>query len=175
MQNIIGMFVNTLAMRNNPAGDKSFKEFLLEVKENALAAYENQDYQFEELVDKLKIERDLSRNPLFDTMLNLRNVDVIEVELGDLSLRPIEKEIKSSKFDIKLAVAEKEKVLEFTLEYSTKLFKSSTMEKFVEDFIKVIEIVSKNPDIRLSNVDVISEEEKNSILTDFTDDIEDVF
>ncbi len=175
MQNIIGMFVNTLAMRNNPTGDKSFKEFLLEVKENALLAYENQDYQFEELVDKLKIERDLSRNPLFDTMLNLRNVDVIDVELGDLSLRPIEKEIKSSKFDIKLAAAEKEKVLEFTLEYSTKLFKSSTMESFVEDFIKIIEIVSKNPDVRLSSIDIISEEEKNSILTDFTDDIEDVF
>ena len=175
MQNIIGMFVNTLAMRNNPTGTKSFRGFLLEVKENALGAYENQDYQFEELIDKLKIERELSRNPLFDTMLNLRNVGEIKAELGGLSLRPIENRIESSKFDIKLAAAEKDGVLEFTLEYAAKLFKRSTMERFAVDFIKIIEIVTNNPDIGLSDIDVTSEEEKNRILTDFTDTMEDIF
>ena len=51
------MFVNTLAMRNYPEGSKTFKEFLAEVKANALKAYENQDYQFEELVEKVNVSK----------------------------------------------------------------------------------------------------------------------
>ncbi|MGM1050753.1 MAG: condensation domain-containing protein, partial [Bacillota bacterium] len=68
LENIIGMFVNTLVMRNYPKSGKTYKGFLDEVKENSLRAYENQDYQFEELVDKLNLRRDISRNPLFDVM-----------------------------------------------------------------------------------------------------------
>ncbi len=66
LTNIIGMFVNTLAMRNFPKGNKSYTEFLKEVNNNSIAAFENQDVQFEDLVDKLNLERDPSRNPLFD-------------------------------------------------------------------------------------------------------------
>ena len=67
LENIIGIFLNTLAMRNYPEADKTFVQFLQEVKENSLQAYENQSYQFEELVEKLNVKRDLSRNPIFDT------------------------------------------------------------------------------------------------------------
>ena len=73
LQNIIGMFVNTFAFRNYPASSKTFRQFLNEVKEHALTAYENQDYQFEELIGRLNIRRDISRNPLFDTMLVIQN------------------------------------------------------------------------------------------------------
>ena len=75
---LIGMFVNTLIMRNYPAGDKTFGEFLVEVKERTLQAFENQDYPFEELVDRLAINRDTSRNPVFDVMLVLQNMAVME-------------------------------------------------------------------------------------------------
>ena len=73
------MFVNTLALRNYPEGNKSFKSFLNEVRENAMMAYENQDYQFEKLVDELDIPRDISRNPLFDTMFVLQNMGIPEM------------------------------------------------------------------------------------------------
>ncbi|MCP5102870.1 MAG: non-ribosomal peptide synthetase, partial [bacterium] len=68
LKDIIGMFVNILALRTDTSGLKAFPDFLLEVKDNLLAAFENQDYQYEELVETLEIERDLSRNPLFDTL-----------------------------------------------------------------------------------------------------------
>ncbi|MCP4150805.1 MAG: hypothetical protein GY757_23870, partial [bacterium] len=73
LESIIGMFVNTLAIRNYPEGTKTITEYLGEVKENTLQAFENQEYQFEELVDKLSLKRDTGRNPLFDVMFNLLN------------------------------------------------------------------------------------------------------
>ena len=75
LENIIGMFVNTLAIRSTVNSELSFKEYLKKVKEKTLNAYENQDYQFEELVEKLDINRDLSRNPLFDVMFALQNIE----------------------------------------------------------------------------------------------------
>jgi len=74
LQQIMGMFVNTLVMRNFPIGDKTFAAFLREVKVRTLVAFENQEYPFEELVDKVGVKRDVSRNPLFDFMLVMQNL-----------------------------------------------------------------------------------------------------
>ncbi|TGU44306.1 hypothetical protein EN829_071830, partial [Mesorhizobium sp. M00.F.Ca.ET.186.01.1.1] len=70
-ESMTGMFVNTLAMRNQSAPTKTFRQFLLEVKDNTLAAFEHGQYPFEELVEKLAIQRNRSRNPLFDTLFIL--------------------------------------------------------------------------------------------------------
>ncbi|MCP5046631.1 MAG: hypothetical protein GY940_05640, partial [bacterium] len=72
-QPIIGMFLNTLALRNYPAGTKPFKTFLAEVKERTLQAFDHQDYPFENLVERAVSKRDLSRNPLFDALFILHN------------------------------------------------------------------------------------------------------
>ncbi len=99
LENIIGMFVNTLALRNYPKGEIVFTDFLAEVRENALKAYENQDYQFESLVEKLELKRDMSRNPLFDTMFVLQNVDRDKIALQRLKIQPYEFNSKIAKFD----------------------------------------------------------------------------
>ncbi|MCP5047884.1 MAG: amino acid adenylation domain-containing protein, partial [bacterium] len=75
LEKVIGMFVNTLALRNYPVGRKTLKEFLEEVKKQTLNAFENQEYPFEELVEKLDIQRDVERNPLFDVMFSLVDVE----------------------------------------------------------------------------------------------------
>jgi non-ribosomal peptide synthetase component F len=72
LDHVIGMFVNTLAMSNYPRGEKHFKEFLKEVKTKALQTFDNQDYQFEDLVETLTLNRDTGRNPLFDTIFGLQ-------------------------------------------------------------------------------------------------------
>ena len=71
LENIIGMFVNTIALRNFPCGGKTLAEFLEEVKYRSLEGFENQEYPFEDLVDALSLKRDISRNPVFDVMFNL--------------------------------------------------------------------------------------------------------
>ncbi|MCP4158142.1 MAG: hypothetical protein GY757_61150, partial [bacterium] len=68
LENILGMFVNTLVLRNRPHDDMTFRQFLAEVKTQAAAAFDNQDYPFEDLVEKILPNRDVARNPIFDTM-----------------------------------------------------------------------------------------------------------
>ncbi|MCI0471068.1 MAG: condensation domain-containing protein, partial [Candidatus Aminicenantes bacterium] len=81
LEPVIGMFVNTLGLRNYPRGDMSFREFLAGVKKHTLAAFGNQDFQFEDLVEKLDINRDMSRNVLFDTMFSLQNIEIGEIKI----------------------------------------------------------------------------------------------
>ena len=106
--NIVGMFVNTLVMRNNPEGEKTFAEFLAEVKDNAIKAYENQECQFEELVEKVASKRDMSRNPIFDVMFALQNTERTSLSIEGLKLSPYITENKISKFDITINAVEGE-------------------------------------------------------------------
>ncbi|HEX3046094.1 MAG TPA: amino acid adenylation domain-containing protein [Bacillota bacterium] len=166
---IVGMFVNTLALRNYPVGNRSFIEFLTEVKENALKAYENQDYQFEELIVRLGIKRDLSRNPLFDTVFVLQNVDVGEIKISGLKLENYELESIISKFDFTLSAVETAGQIKFGLEYCRRLFKKETMERFAGHYLKIIEEVVSNPLVQLAEIEILSNEEKRRILFDFND------
>lgn len=169
IQDIVGMFVNTLAIRNGPKADKTFKDFLLEVKENALGAYENQDYQFEELVDKLKIERDMSRNPIFDTMLTMQNIEFDDIEVKDLEINDYEYENKTSKFDLSMNVEEVGEEINFEIEYKTKLFKRRTIERLGNHFIKILKEITKNPKAKLNEIEIVTDQEKKEILFDFND------
>ncbi|MGG4499325.1 amino acid adenylation domain-containing protein, partial [Paenibacillus polymyxa] len=88
LEPILGMFVGTLALRNYPTAEHTFRSYVEEVKVRALQAYEHQDYPFEELVEKLNVKRDMSRHPLFDTMFTLQTTEEGELQLADLSFRP---------------------------------------------------------------------------------------
>ena len=74
LEKVVGMFVNTLALRNYPTGEKTFNTLLKEIKEKTIKAFENQDYQFEDMVEKIVVERDMSRNPLFDVMFMFQDL-----------------------------------------------------------------------------------------------------
>ena len=167
LQNIIGMFVNTLAMRNYPQGDKTFKEFLTEVKEMALGAYENQDYPFEEIVEKLGLKGDMSRNALFDTMFALQNMETGTFELAGLKAAPYGNGADISKFDITLIASETQEGISFELEYGIKLYKKETMEALANHFINILKEVSENPESKLKDIQMLDEEEEKKILYSF--------
>ncbi len=163
---IIGMFVNSLALRNFPATERTFKEFLHEVQNCTLGAFENQDYQFEDLVSKLAIKRDTSRNPLFDVMFTLNNIDS-KLEIPGLTLEPSFDESGTSKFDLDITAREKEDILLFSLQYDTKLFKEETIVRFIAYFKNIISSVLLDIGKKISDITILSEEEKNKLLYDF--------
>ncbi len=170
LENIMGMFVNTLALRNKPERRKKYLEFLNDVKENSLKAYENQSYQFETLVEKLDIVRDTSRNPLFDVMFNLIDTeDSDDIDLDGLILKQYSKENKISKFDLTLNALEKDKILEFSLEYCTKLFNKEDIERISKHYIRVLENIINNKEIKINEIEILTEEEKHQILYKFND------
>jgi amino acid adenylation domain-containing protein len=169
LEKIIGMFVNTLAMRNYPGRNKTFREFLREVKENSLKAYQNQDYQFEELIEKLEIRRDLSRNPLFDVMFALQNTGNTQAELGKIRIFPYEFENRIAKFDLTLEAFPAGEELHFQLTYGAKLFRKQTMERLTGYFVNILTVIVAEPGKRLSEIEILPETERKRILSDFND------
>ena len=171
IQYIIGMFVNTLALRDFPNGEKPFNVFLNKVKERTLAAFENQEYQFEDLLEELKVTRDSGRNPLFDAMFSFENMNIPGLEIPGLKLTQLEiDDIKQvSRFDITLIAQEAGENLCFIFEYCTKLFKSETIERFILYFKEIIVSVLKNPGVKIGDMDIIPEEEKRQLIYEFND------
>ena len=169
LENIMGMFVNTLALRNFPLMEKNFNQFLIEVGENTLNAFENQDYLYEDLVEQVVEERDSGRNPLFDTMFTLQNMDTPDVQIPGLKILPYPYESRISKFDLTLTAVEIEDRLAFTFQYCTHLFKKETIQRFTAFFKKTISTILENLKIMISAIEIISEEEKNQVLYTFND------
>ncbi|UCH98508.1 MAG: amino acid adenylation domain-containing protein, partial [Candidatus Aminicenantes bacterium] len=167
LEAIIGMFVNTLALRNFPPGQITFTQFLQAVKERTIKAFDHQDYLYEDLVEQVTVERDTGRNPLFDTMFALQNADTHEIEIPGLNVTPYLNETPISKFDLTLTAVERQENLFFTFEYCSKLFKKETIQRFIGYFNRVISRIVENETIKLSGIEIIDEKEKNRILYEF--------
>ncbi|MFV9833052.1 amino acid adenylation domain-containing protein [Bacillus stercoris] len=167
LEPILGMFVNTLALRTRPEGGKPFVQYLQEVRETALEAYEHQDYPFEELVDKLELTRDMSRNPLFDAMLVVQNNDYEPLQLHDLQMKPAQVSHLVSKFDLTLQASEGDGNIHFLFEYSTALFEKTTIERWASHFTNILRIIGKHPEVTLNHIDVLTQEERNQLLNEF--------
>ncbi|WP_143328991.1 non-ribosomal peptide synthetase, partial [Clostridium puniceum] len=166
LENVVGMFVNTVALRNYPKGDKTFKEFLEEVKNNTLRDFENTEYQFETLLDKLNLTREASRNPLFDTMFVLENID-FNISEDNGKIKSIEPKLNMAKFDLTLTAMKIKEGISFSLEYCSKLFGSNTIKKMWEHFVNILEQIVLNPKAKLHEINMLSKEEENKLIYEF--------
>ncbi|TCI84360.1 non-ribosomal peptide synthetase, partial [Tenacibaculum sp. M341] len=161
VERMVGMFVNTLALRSYPEGEKSYIKYLSEIKEVVLQSFEHEGYQYEDLIDNLSIDRDTSRNPLFDVMFSYITSE--ETNLGmEQMICPYGKgkERTSSKFDMTLVVAERPEHTSITLTYNTSLFTESSVTRFLVYFERLIDIVLVNPDVLIGNISLLSKEEE---------------
>ncbi|MCL8467779.1 non-ribosomal plipastatin synthetase PpsC, partial [Bacillus subtilis] len=166
LEPILGMFVNTLALRTRPEGGKPFVQYLQEVRETALEAFEHQDYPFEELVDKLELTRDMSRNPVFDVMFVLQNMDQESLELDELCLKPAANNgHQTSKFDLTLYAQEQPHgLLTFQMEFSTDLYKKKTIEKWLQYFINMLLSIIKDNKAALGTINILNEDETHYLI-----------
>ncbi|WP_253735968.1 condensation domain-containing protein, partial [Paenibacillus sp. FJAT-26967] len=169
MQPLIGMFVNTLAIRNYPAGDKMFFSYLDEIKETMLGAFANQDYPFEELVDKVQVTRDLSRHPLFDTMFVMETKEEQVNRFGDLTVEPYIQTQTAAKFDLTLEIALVEEGMNALFEYRTKLFTRNMIEHFAEDLLEIMSGIIKQPYILLKDLSLSGVSEQGEDLVEAID------
>ncbi|PEA82333.1 amino acid adenylation domain-containing protein [Bacillus pseudomycoides] len=167
LDNLIGMFVNTLAMRNQPKSEMTFKDFLLNARDNTFNAYDNQDFQYESLIDSINVQRDLSRNPLFDTMFMLHNMDVEDFNLEGLVINNYSIPSRTSKFDLSLSAIERDGNLNFELEYNTDLFKEETIERWMGHFQNLVVSCVSSPNLNLTDLNVLSKYEKELLVSSF--------
>ncbi|UCH96003.1 MAG: SDR family NAD(P)-dependent oxidoreductase, partial [Candidatus Aminicenantes bacterium] len=174
LESVIGVFINTLPIRNHPSAGKTMHTFLKEVRETSLQAFENQQYPFENLVEKVVVHRDIGRNPLFDVLFVLQvnqeqpgRTKIPPVKLPGLELYPQEYNRYTSKFDLTLHAAEQGKRLLMHFEYCTRLFKAGTLKRFVQYFKKITAALVNNLHQYISDIDLLSEQEKEQLLRDF--------
>lgn len=165
--NIVGLFINTIAIRCKINRNQTIKNIAESIRQQSLNAFENQDYPFEELVEKVAIDRDLSRNPLFSVMFNLLNHREYS---GDLSSFVNDKSLHTpsiSKFDLTLSATDYGDQLLLSFDYCTELFRPETIERFAGYFKQILNQLCVSYDDLISEVDIIPEIEKYQLLYEF--------
>ncbi len=166
-EQMVGMFVNTLAMRGKPEADKAYTDFLNEIKETSLKAYEYQAYPFEDIIEQLQVRRDLSRNPLFDVMLVLQNQEEEALSAQGLAFGDIEADLRTAKFDLTINVTASPSGYELQWEYGRDLFKEATVERMAAHFEQLLQAVTEAPEQKLGELEVVTAAEKQLLLHDF--------
>ncbi|MCP5050486.1 MAG: amino acid adenylation domain-containing protein, partial [bacterium] len=170
LEPIVGMFVNTLALRNSPTGEKTFTEFLRDVKEDTGQAFQNQQYHFEDLVEHLSIPRDLSRNPVFDVTFNMLTQEQDSTMVtGAGKIIPGKHSEAIVKFDLSFTAIETSDRLILKFEYCPALFKPGTIDRMMGYFDQILKETAANPDTRLSQIQWMPETEKRKVLTEWND------
>jgi hypothetical protein len=157
---LIGFFVNILPMRADFSGEPSFREMTRRTQKVALEAYAHQDLPFEKLVAALKLERDLSRHPIFQVIFVLQNAPAGNLELGELVLKPVPIECHSVKFDLAMFMTERGDTLVGYLDYNTDLFHSARISRMIGQFQRLLEELTARPDASVGSAEILSEEEK---------------
>lgn len=169
MEELVGVFINTLVLRSNLSGNPTFRKLLAQVKRNAIDAYSHQDLPFEKIVRELQLERDLNRNPLFQVMFQLRNYPKGAFSFAELTVEEYEFESGIAKFDLSVGLREENEGLSGAIEYNTELFDRGTIERMVGHYQTMLEGIVADPNQKLSDLPLITEPEKHQLLIEWND------
>ncbi len=164
IESLIGFFVNTLVLRFNLEGNPRFDELLGRVKSVALEAQAHQDLPFEQLVEELKPERNLSYMPLFQVALALQNAQRGSLELSGLTLTPIVPENTIAKFDLTLFIDDSGDEFSGEVEYNTDLFSNATIRRMISHFQTLLEGIVANPSQSVQKLPLLTKAEQQQLL-----------
>ncbi|MCI8482443.1 MAG: amino acid adenylation domain-containing protein [Clostridia bacterium] len=167
LNDVLGMFVNTLALRNKIDSHLSFEAFSQMIKENCINSFKYQNYPFDHLVKELNIKRDVGRNSLFDVMFVYQNDGYPNINFKDVETNYFIPDNDVSKFDLTLEVIPIDNKYALRFEYCTKLFNEDFIQRLSSHYINIINAVLENANITIDKIDMLSKEEKHQILYDF--------
>lgn len=166
VEHLIGVFINTVALRTTVSPDESFADLLQTVRTNTLADLSYQHYPFDQLITELPIPRDVTRSPLFDIFLNVTNMSGVQgsQETMGLTMSPLEVEVPTSKFDISVLVTIHEMGLEIALEYDRNLFDAVRMERMLGHFEQLLDQACVRPSTPISQLNLLTTPERTELL-----------
>ncbi len=167
IENTVGPFINTLVLRTDFEEDPDFISLLSKVKMTTLKAYEHQELPFDKMLEEMRLERDLSRAPLFQVMFILHNNKKAELELDGMKITEIDVSSDMAPFDLRLQLTETEKGIQGGFDYNISLFEPSTVKAVSLHLVKLLENIVQKPDQKVSRIEYITEPEKIRILSDF--------
>jgi hypothetical protein len=180
LADLVGYFVNPVALRADLSGNPTFSVFLQQVRQTVLSAFEHQAFPLAQLVEQLQPTRDASRPPLFQVMFALQKAPPlvgeglaalalgeagVQINLGGLKLTSVVLEQRVAQFDLMLAIAEVDDGLIASFQYNTDLFESATIARMARHLQTLLKGVVANPDQRLSDLSPLTGDERRQLLT----------
>jgi amino acid adenylation domain-containing protein len=167
---LMGFFANTLAFRGNLSGNPSFREFHEQVRQTTLSAYAHQDLPFEMLVEKLQLDRDLSRNPLVQVLFSLQNTPQSSSNLSGLIIEnmPLPLDVRA-RFDLEVNYWEIPGGLEGVWCYNSDLFDATTITRIGEHFQTLLQAIVANQEMRISELPLLSPAQRHQLLVEWND------
>ncbi len=155
LKDVVGMFVNYLPLRSYPVADKHFQDYLLEVKAEILKTFDNQDYQYDELVEKVVKKNNPGRNPLFDVVFNFVNIGEV-TNLPESQLMEMNRLLRNtSKVDILITATESTNNIMFDIEYDSRLFNEETIKFVISSYRTLIQQVCSNLNVELHKITLV--------------------
>ena len=168
LENQIGFYVNTIALRNEVKPQENFNELFESVKNTTFKAYEHQQYPFDKLVEELELKRDISRSVLFDVMINLNNVKDKETPRDVTKIEDIvDYGAVTTKFDVDFNFEEKGDYISFNVKFNTDVYDQYMIEALMKHYKQLLEALLTNSDVSVDIVDYLSKEEETVLLHNF--------
>ncbi|MFM6012960.1 MAG: condensation domain-containing protein, partial [Dolichospermum sp.] len=164
IQSLIGYFVNTVVLRTKLTGNPNFREILNQVRQVATDAHNYQDIPYNQVVEALNPQRNLSYNPVFQILFDLQHSLTDKLQLPGLTLQPFLGEHSTSKFDLSLIIEDRGTELIGVWEYSSDLFTQETITRITENFQTLLNGIVNNPEIPIKQLPIISAFEQQQIL-----------
>ena len=164
LEQLIGFFANTVALRTDLSGDPSFRELLQRVRKVSLEAQHHQDIPFERIIAEIRPEREQNLQPVFQVMFALQEASTGQIQLSELTLETMPPEYKTSEFDLILDMATRKDGLHGILAYSTDLFDETTILRMLTHFETLLEGIVEHPERKLSQLPILPEAERRQIL-----------
>ncbi|MEZ5332857.1 MAG: amino acid adenylation domain-containing protein [Thermoanaerobaculia bacterium] len=167
MEELIGFFVNALALRVDLSGDPSLRALVGRVRDACLGAYDHQDLPFERLVEELRPGRAEDRHPLFQIAFALQDVPVPPLELEGLEVEPLEFRETTVRFDLECHLWTRSDRLSGHLLYATDRFEEATAEALARRYVRLLGAALGEPDRPLSQLAVLDDDERRTLLTEW--------
>ncbi len=169
LENLIGFFINTVVLRSWVDESRSFGELLDEVRSTVLEAFANEEVPFQRVVELLRSDRDQSRPPLVQVMVNLQNAPEGTIDPPGLRVTTIDPPLPVAKLDLTFDFYERAGALAGYAEYATDLFDRSTVERMVGHLVRMLEAVARDAGEPLRSVSMLSEAERRELVVGWND------
>ncbi|HEX2867284.1 MAG TPA: amino acid adenylation domain-containing protein [Ignavibacteriales bacterium] len=165
LEDQVGVYINTVALRNRINNLESYTGFLKDVKNNSTEAIARSNYPFDRLIQDLKLDRDTSRTPVFDVLVQLQSENPAFIKLNGIKSSFYEAEFRLNKFDLTFTFVEEGNQIKFSIGYNTDLFSNARIDNAARHLKNIIKYVLKHPDHLIQDICLLDEAELNALET----------
>ena len=167
IEGLIGCFVNTLVLRSDLSANPIFEDYLKVIKQMTITAFENQDVPFEQVVNAVSPNRELSHTPLFQVMFSVHSNPPFHAEMSDLNFSVVNIEGETAKFDLSLDFVEIKDQLQGVFEYNTDLFSQRTIEQMAASLTVLFNAIVDQPQNPVHQLPLVSKQQQHQICYDW--------